>query len=223
MARAKEYIRRTLRALVGLFCCALGIYFTLKADVGVSPWDTLNVGLSRLLSVSYGTVSVSVALLIVCIDLLVLRERIGFGTLLDALLVGKFVDLLNRLDFIPPRESYLWGLVLLFLGMTVISIGQWLYMATGLGCGPRDAFLVGIGRRLARLPIGAVSFLIFACVTAVGFFLRGGVGLGTLLFAVFQSAIMQLVFRIARFEPRHVAHEDVVQTLRRLRGKECVQ
>lgn len=220
---AKEYGKRTARALLGLFFCALGLYFTLKADVGVSPWDTLHVGLSRQLSLSYGTVSVTMALLIVAIDLLVLRERIGFGTLLDALLVGKFVDLLNWIDPISERGNYLWGLVLLFLGMVVVSIGQWLYMATGLGCGPRDAFLVGIGRHLPRLPIGAVSLIIFVVVTAVGFLLRGGVGVGTLLFAVFQSAIMQLVFRIARFEPRHVEHEDVVQTLHRLKGEETVQ
>ena len=95
-------------------------------------------------------------------------------------------------------------------------------MATGLGCGPRDAFLVGIGRHMPRLPFGAVSFIIFAAVTVVGFLLRGGVGVGTLLFAVFQSAIMQLVFRIARFEPRQVEHEDIVQTLQRLKEKESV-
>lgn len=218
--KSKEYAKRGLQALVGLFICAVGLYLTLHANVGVSPWDTLHVGLSRVLSLSYGTVSVGFALLIVVVDLFVLHERIGFGTIMDALVVGKFVDLLEWLDLVPQCQRFLPGLGMLFLGMTIISIGQWLYMATGLGCGPRDAFLVGIGRHMPRLPIGAVSFMIFAAVTVVGFLLRGGVGVGTLLFAVFQSAIMQLVFRIARFEPRQVEHEDIVQTLQRLKKKE---
>lgn len=221
MSEWKTLGKQTLRAVAGLFVCAAGLYLTLRANVGVGPWETLNVGLSRQLPISYGTASVATALVIVLIDLL-MHERIGLGTLLDAVLVGKFVDLLDWIDLVPLCQRFLPGVAVLFGGMVLVSIGQWLYMSAGLGCGPRDSFLVGVGRRMARLPIGMVNFIIFIVVTALGYLLHGDVGVGTLLFAVFQSAIMQLVFRIARFEPRSVVHEDVVQTVRRLRRKERV-
>ncbi len=222
MNKWKVLGKQTVRAIIGLFVCGAGLYLTLRANVGVGPWETLNVGLSRQLSISYGTASVATALVIVLIDL-VMHERIGLGTLLDALLVGKFVDLLDWIGLVPRCQRFLPGVAVLFGGMVLVSIGQWLYMSAGLGCGPRDSFLVGVGRRMARLPIGVVNFIIFIVVTALGYLLRGDVGVGTLLFAVFQSAIMQLVFRIARFEPRDVVHEDVVQTVCRLRGKEHIQ
>ena len=104
--KTKEYAKRGLQALVGLFICAVGLYLTLHANVGFSPWDTLHVGLSRLLSLSYGTVSVGFALLIVVVDLFVLHERIGFGTIMDALVVGKFVDLLEWLDLVPQCQRF---------------------------------------------------------------------------------------------------------------------
>lgn len=215
----KHILWRLIWAAAGLFVCAAGLYLTIQAGVGLGPWDALNMGLSYHLPISYGTASVLLGLLIVGVDVL-MHERIGAGTLMDALLVGKFVDLLGLLGLVPAAVSPVWGYALLVLGMVLVSIGQWLYMSAGLCCGPRDALLVGLGRRVPKMPIGVVTGVLFLAVTILALGLGGPVGIGTLLYVVGQSAIMQLVFHIARFEPRDTVHEDLVQTLRHFTMKE---
>ena len=46
-------------------------------------------------------------------------------------------------------------------------------MKAALGCGPRDTLLVGLSRRLTRVPIGAVSIGIQGTVALIGFLLEG--------------------------------------------------
>ena len=56
---------------------------------------------------SYGDASVYSGLAIIGLDL-ILKEKIGFGTLLNTLLIGKMVDLLTWLDSVSytHRDVY---------------------------------------------------------------------------------------------------------------------
>ena len=81
---------RTLRAAGGLFIAAFGIYLTIQANIGLAPWDALNMALAGRFGVSYGTASISMSILVVLADLL-LGERIGMGTLLDANAVLRYL------------------------------------------------------------------------------------------------------------------------------------
>lgn len=96
----RELLKKTLLAAIGLICFGAGVYLTIQANIGVAPWDALNLGLSKTFGILYGTASVGVSVILILIDLL-LKEHIGIGTILDAVLVGKTVDFLNWFDLIP--------------------------------------------------------------------------------------------------------------------------
>lgn len=206
------YPLRLVRIAAGLFLCAAGIYCSILANVGLAPWDALNMGLSGRLHVTYGTASVSVALLVLLADLL-LREPIGLGTVLDALGVGKMVDLLQWLHPLHAPATMAGKAAFLLAGILIISIGQWLYMSGALGCGPRDALLVALGKKVRRVPIGAVTSALLAVVVCAAWLLGGPIGLGTVLMVALQGASLQLVCRVVHFEPRAVAHESLRQTI----------
>ncbi|MBQ0037893.1 MAG: hypothetical protein KBS74_04380 [Clostridiales bacterium] len=208
----KNTICRIFRAAGGLFICAIGLYLTILADVGLAPWDALCMGISYHLPVRYGTASVMVSLCVLVMDLL-LREPVGVGTVLDALGVGKAVDLLQWLDVIPHPQGLVQSIVWLIAGMLVISVGQWIYMAAAMGCGPRDSLLVGLGKRVRRVPIGCVTMAVFAAVVLVSWALRGPIGIGTVLCVALQGPCMQAVFRAVRFEPRNITHESLLSTV----------
>jgi len=96
-------------------------------------------------------------------------------------------------------------------------VGQLIYISTGLGCGPRDSFVIGVGKRLSKWPIGLVQNGVLMVALLLGWLLGGPVGLGTLLSVVGLGATMQLVFRIAKFEPRKVQHENIFESFRKLK------
>ena len=213
----KDILKHAVLAAAGLFLFAFGVYLTIQANIGVAPWDAFNLGLSATFGVTYGTASIIVSLLIVAIDLM-LREQIGIGMLLDAILVGKFVDLLNWLDLVPLQEKLPFSILVMTVGMFIMGFSQYLYMKAALGCGPRDTLLVGLKRRTAKIPIGIISVCLLAAVTLVGWLLGGPIGIGTLICAFLEGPIMQLDFRIVKFDPTGIAHQDIITSLRILLG-----
>lgn len=48
----RELLKKTLLAAIGLICFGAGVYLTIQANIGVAPWDALNLGLSKTLKKS---------------------------------------------------------------------------------------------------------------------------------------------------------------------------
>jgi uncharacterized membrane protein YczE len=195
-----------LLAAASLFVNGFGIYLTIRANIGAGPWDVLNLGLSKTLGILYGTASICVSLTILAIDVL-LREPIGIAMFIDAVVVGKAVDFFNRLNVVPPCRSPLVGVPVMIAGLFVMAYTQFAYMSAALGCGPRDTLMVGIAKRVRRIPIGVVSIVILSAATLIGWLLGGPVGIGTLICAFLQGPIMQLAFRTVRFDATTVHHQ----------------
>ena len=204
--------KRSLLASAGLLLFAFGFYLQLAANIGLSPWTALNQGLSNHLPITFGQASILVSVFIVASDLL-MHETIGLGTILDAFLVGWGSDLFIALELVPYQTEFLPGLGVLVVGMVVSCLGQWIYMLAGLSCGPRDSFLVALGKRLPRLSIGWVNILLNLMVAIIAFFLGGQIGLGTVISLFGIGIVMDLVFKIVRFEPRNVVHEGLMETI----------
>lgn len=208
-----ELIKRSLLCSFGLAIFALGNYMTIKANIGQSPWNVFNLGLNNYIPITFGQISIVVSALVVITDIL-LKEHIGIGTILDAVLVGIFYDIYDSWNLIPVIENFWVGFVVMIAGLVVLDISEAIYMKAGLGCGPRDALMVGVGKRLRKLPIGAVSVLISLVVLTIGWILGGSVGLGTLIFMFCGGIVMQIVFKIIRFEPRDITHVGLHQMLK---------
>jgi uncharacterized membrane protein YczE len=217
--RKKEFFRRIFKAVVGLEIFSIGIYFFIQANIGLPPWDVLSMGISyQVPGLTYGDACTIVSLAVLGVDLL-LKERLGFGSLLDALIVGKSVDLWVWIGFLPEQSTAVGGILFAVVSLFIICYGMYFYMAAGLCCGPRDSLMVAIGRRLPKAKIGFVVMLINAVVLVGGYFLGGPIGLGTLIEVLCVGSIMNLVFRLMKFEPRDVVHEDFFQSLARFRKR----
>lgn len=113
---------------------------------------------------------------------------------------------------VPELESLPAGVALMAAGLLILALGQYFYMSAGLGCGPRDALLVGLGKRLARLPIGVVTSLLLGAVLLAGWALGAPIGVGTVLAVFGEGAALQLVCRLMHFEPRSVTHLGLAET-----------
>ena len=163
----KRILIQWLQIAAGLLVFAFGVHLTIYANIGLAPWDCLGMGIAGHTPLNYGLSMTAMSIVILCIDLL-LKERIGFGTIIDALLTGNFVQLFNDLNPLPANENTWLGVALMLVGFVFMALGMWIYMSAGQCCGPRDALLVGLGKRLPRLPIGLVEILLWAAVLQIG-------------------------------------------------------
>lgn len=204
-------IRRSVIAAIGLLTYAVGVYFQMQSNLGIAPWHALKQGLSMNFPISYGTASILMSLVIIVVDIM-LKERIGIGTFLDAFLVGIGTDACISLNFLPVQTSLALQLLVLFVGTVICCIGQWFYMTAALSCGPIDSFLVGVGKRFPNVPIGRVNLVILVFVLAGCFLLKSPIGLGTVLTVFGTGFVMDAVFHVVKFNPRGVVHEGLTDT-----------
>lgn len=219
-ASQKTILLQWLQIVGGLAVFAFGVHLTIFANIGLAPWDCLGMGISYHTPLNYGLSMTTIAVLVLCIDLL-LRERIGFGTIIDALITGNLVQLFNDLNPLPLNEGLWSGVLIMLLGFVFMALGMWIYMSAAQCCGPRDSLLVGLGKRLPKVPIGIVEILLWTAVVALGWLLGGPVGPGTLLGTFGAGLVMQLVYSILRFDPRDIKNRDVFAVTRELAGKEA--
>ena len=205
-----------LRIVLGLLVFSLGIHLTIRADLGVAPWDWLGMGIANKTPLNYGLSMTLTSVIILLIDVL-MKEKIGFGTVIDALLTGNFVQLFNDIDPFPATESVVFGILIILAGLALMAVGQYFYMSAAQCCGPRDSLLVGLGKRMKRLPIGAVQVLLWGAALLAGWLLGGPVGIGTVVSTFGSGIVMQAVFTAIRFEPRDVEHRGIFETIGKLR------
>ena len=198
-------------AAVSLFVNGFGIYLTIQANIGAAPWDVLNLGLSKSLGILYGNASIAVSVSILLIDVL-MKEPIGIDMFIDAVVVGKAVDFFNWLHVIPPCRSLLTAIPVMIVGLFVLAYTQYTYMMASLGCGPRDTLMVGLAKRVRRIPIGLVSVAILSAATLTGWLLGGPVGIGTVICAFCAGPIMQLAFHTVRFDATGIRHQRLTES-----------
>jgi len=213
----KKVISGWLKIIFGLLVFSLGVHLTIRANLGVAPWDCLGLGVSYHTPLNYGLAMTSISVIILLIDIL-MKEKIGFGTIIDALLTGNFIQLFNDIDPFPETKGIFAGIMIIIAGLALMAVGQFFYMASAQGCGPRDALMVGLGKRLGKLPIGAVQIILWGTVLFIGWLLGGPVGIGTLVSTFGSGIVMQIIYNLIKFEPRDVKHRSVTETLKILFG-----
>ena len=214
MSRSR-IISQGLQITLGLLVFSFGVHLTIFANIGLAPWDCLGMGIAAHTPLNYGLAMTCTSVAILAIDLL-LKERIGYGTIIDALLTGNFVQFFNDHSPLTPCSSMWTGVAMMLVGFVFMAIGMWIYMRGEQCCGPRDALLVGLGKRLPSVPIGVVQIILWSAVTVVGWALGGPVGVGTLLSAFGAGAVTQAVYQLLHFEPRDVVHKSVIEVNRYL-------
>ena len=163
----------------GLMLFGLGEGLLIISLTGASPWSVLAQGISLNVNLSIGTITllISIAVLILWIPL---GQKLGMGTIFNALIIALMIDLCIK--FVPTPSTYFHQLILAIISVIMVGIGGGIYLVSNLGAGPRDGLMVGL-QKVSNLPIAAVRATLEISVVGIGWYLGGTVGIGTLLFA----------------------------------------
>ncbi len=163
----------------GLMLFGMGEGLLIVSTTGASPWSVLAQGISLNVNLSIGTITllISLAVLILWIPL---GQKLGMGTVFNALIIALMIDLCIK--FVPTPSNYTNQLILAIFSVITVGIGGGIYLVSNLGAGPRDGLMIGLQKK-TNLPIAAVRAFLEISVVSIGWYLGGTVGIGTLLFA----------------------------------------
>lgn len=181
--------RRLIQLFTGLALYGISLAMFIRAGLGLDPWDVFHQGVANRTGLSIGIVVIIVSFLVLLLWI-PLRQRPGFGTLCNAVLVGVFADvglaLIPGLSNLPAQAAMLGGAVLLN------GIASACYIGARFGPGARDGLMTGLARRTGW-SVRLSRTLIEVTVLAAGWLLGGSVGVGTVVYALAIGPLVQLL------------------------------
>lgn len=193
--------RRWFQLLFGLFLYGIAIAMMIRGAIGISPWDVLAQGISIHTGISFGLASVLVSGVVLLLWIPI-RQRLGIGTVLNAILIGPAAEF--GLWLIPTQHDLLVRILLFGMGLLILGIATGLYIGARFGPGPRDGLMTGIHNRWG-VRIWVVRTSIEVTVLVIGWILGGNVGVGTLVFAVTVGPLVHFtmpLLRVPELKPR---------------------
>ncbi|GGI92077.1 membrane protein YczE [Pseudarthrobacter scleromae] len=181
--------RRLLQLFTGLAMYGVSLAMFIRAGLGLDPWDVFHQGVAGRTGLSIGVVVIIVSFLVLLLWI-PLRQWPGFGTLCNAILVGVFADI--GLAMIPA-VTHLGGQICMLGGAVLLNgIASACYIGARFGPGARDGLMTGLARRTGW-SVRWSRTLIEVMVLAVGWFLGGSVGVGTVVYALAIGPLVQLL------------------------------
>lgn len=214
----KRYLIRLLRLILGLFLCAVGIVFTMKANLGYAPWEVFHSGISNVIDMQIGTITILTGAVIIVLAL-ILGEKIGIGTILNMVLIGFFMNIILGFNLIPEVNNLFLRVSFIILGLFILALGSYFYMGAEFGTGPRDCLMVALTKR-TKLPVGICRGAIEVLVTIIGYLLGGSLGIGTVISAISVGFCIQIVFKLLKFDVTKLKHEDLMFMVKKFFYKE---
>lgn len=165
---------------LGLVLFGLGESLLIASGAGVSPWTVLAQGIAEKAgwSIGFTTMIVSFSILLLWVPL---KQRPGMGTILNALIIAFMIDF--SLTLLPYPQAYVWQVLQAATGVLVVGIASGIYLTANLGAGPRDGLMTGLQAATGQ-PIASIRIALEVTVVAIGWYLGGVVGAGTVIFAL---------------------------------------
>ena len=182
--------KRVLILFFGLAIFGLGDGLIIQSGLGNAPWSVLAQGISLKSGLSIGTSTLIVGSLVLALWI-PLRERPGFGTLSNIIIISLFIEIATNI--FPKQENIILGVIFTLVGIAMVGIGSSLYITCGLGPGPRDGAMTGLHQRTG-VRVGRVRLGLEVVVSIAGALLGGTLGLGTLLFALLIGQSVAISF-----------------------------
>ena len=161
--------------ITGLFLYGIALAMLVQASLGLAPWNTLASGLVEITGISFGMMTNLIGLVVLLLWI-PLRQRPGVGTVLNVLLVGTSAEI--GLWLIPQPSELLTQIALFIGGLLLLAAATGIYIAPGLGPGPRDGLMTGLHERTGA-PVWLCRAGVEITVLAIGWLLGVMVGIGT--------------------------------------------
>jgi uncharacterized membrane protein YczE len=206
--RWKTFPRDFLVIEIGFLLFGLAITLMIRANLGTGAWAVLEVALAQKLHITIGTMTVLMGFLVLS-GALIMREKLGWGTLGNILSIGPWEDL--WLSIIPSiKDNLPLQIGMLLVAIFLMGLASAIYIGVDAGAGPRDSMMLAI-KRTTGVSIRVARGCIEVTVVTIGWLLGGPAGIGTLTYALLVGPAVQWGFKIFNVRPHRDEDLPIVE------------
>lgn len=175
-------VKNIILATLGTLIAAVGIRLIVLSQTGADALSTFILGVMAHFDVQFGTVSLTINILILILVFFTNRKLIGLASVINAFGLGIFLngfDALGILQKIPAGSEY----PVVIAGTLLFGFGTALYLITKTGSGPYE-FLMQMVQKRFNWPVSSSRIMLDGSFMLIGFLLGGTVGFGTIIVLV---------------------------------------
>jgi uncharacterized membrane protein YczE len=196
--RWNTFIQDFIRIQIGFLLFGLAITLMIRGNLGTSAWAVLEVALAPRLHISIGTMTVVMGFIVLS-GALLMREKLGWGTLANILSIGPWEDF--WLSILPSiKDNLLLQSGMLLIAIFLMGLASAIYIGVDAGAGPRDSMMLAI-KRTTGISLRLARAIIEVTVVTLGWLLGGPAGIGTLIYALLVGPSVQLGFKLFNVRP----------------------
>lgn len=187
----------------GLVFIAFGVTFALRADFGMSSWDTFHFSLHKLLGITIGTAMIVLSSLFTLTITLFHKNAKYLVMFVPVIVVGLLVDLINLVILADFDVISTLPRIITFLGaLTFLPFGGSLLIVSTFPAGVYDEFMFMIMKQLKSnkmilirviIELAIVSFaLLTGFAAGIGF---GQINIGTIIFSIAVGLFIKIYLK----------------------------
>lgn len=223
------WCKRGLTYFLGLFIMAIGVVFSVKSALGVSPVTCLANVLYQIFGVTKGISFLSLGVcttmtycIYIMVEILILRREFQAKMLLQIVastIFGFTVNLASGLfAFLPAPEAYPMRLLYLLCSIPMVAFGVMLYLAPNILPTPGEGLSLAVSKKIGK-PVATCKIIVDCCLVVTSAvvslcFFHGLVGVreGTVLSALLVGFVMKRMMRVCNpFLLRFVERETKLE------------
>lgn len=195
---------RLVRLFASWVAVGIGIPLILRAELGASPFDVLNTGLSDTTGWSFGMCFVVNSIVFFAAGR-AMGARLGWACIVGTLVIGPLVDAV--LGLIPEQEALATRIPMVLVGILVIAVGICLVIPSELGPGPTEVLMLGLVAR--GMDVVPARWISDGLPVVVGAVLGGALGVGTVIWVLCMGPMVKWGLRRVGYTPPRVLVVDI--------------
>jgi uncharacterized membrane protein YczE len=195
--------RKVGTLLLGIVLVGTGVALTIRAEIGVAPYDVLTTGLAARAGIAIGIAAVIVPVTFTVTGM-ALGGRIGPGTAIAAVTVGPVIA--ATLWVLPEVHLLVVRIPLFAVGGLMLAVGITAVVVADVGPGPAELLMLAVHAK--GPPLAATRTGIEVVSVATGWALGGQVGAGTIVVALLIGPLLRRLLDLAGYRgPRTASAE----------------
>ena len=188
---AVTWAKKILICTVSIMLLGIASAFIIRAALGADPISVFYDGLSRRIGFPVGWTANIVNITLAAIVFIIDRKYIHIGTVIYAVLLGRFIDLgVILYDLMHIPDNFMLKFLIAMLANLVAFIGLGGYISVNIGVDPWTAIALIVSKKMKK------SFRMVRIATDVltlgfGWLMSGTVGIVTVICAVIGGPAIQ--------------------------------
>lgn len=190
---------------IGLFIMTIGIAFSVKSNLGVSPVSSIPYTMTCVWGIEMGKATILFHIVLVLIQILLLRKKfkpVQFLQIVVGVIFGYFTTFCNYMvSYLPTPNNLAIRIGMVLISTVFVAIGIFLYLPADLiplageGCMQAVSSVTHI--EFSKVKIGFdCTMVIVSTITCLAILHNlGSVGIGTIIAAILVGTLVGIINR----------------------------